>query len=132
MRMRTVWHVVVHPASGANDPHRDEGSSLRPAGSVPRWALPRLGDAEFRRVLAAYEWSGDPHLRDAIVDAFLPVVRGAARECCGVQPERVERAMCAGVVSVLRAIDEFDWHGRRSFGRYCTAQVRAAVRAVVS
>jgi RNA polymerase sigma factor (sigma-70 family) len=86
--------------------------------------------AERQLVLAAR--SGDPEMRDRLVDAFMPLVGSVARIYRDSATVDRGELMQEGVVGLLRALDRFDPSRGTPFWAYASWWVRQAMQQVVS
>jgi RNA polymerase sigma factor (sigma-70 family) len=84
---------------------------------------------ELDLVLAARERGG--HFRDELVDAYLPLIRRAARAYRGASVDRIE-LMQEGVVGLLRALERFDETLGTPFWAYASWWVRQAMQQLVA
>jgi RNA polymerase primary sigma factor len=107
------------PGTGLNVPGRDRGRRPR---------LPRTLEREL--VLAAKD--GDHDARDALVDAFMPLIASVARLYRGSAAVNRVELMQEGVVGLLRALERYDTALDTPFWAYASWWVRQAMQQLVS
>ncbi|HTE63078.1 MAG TPA: sigma-70 family RNA polymerase sigma factor [Solirubrobacteraceae bacterium] len=90
--------------------------------------LPRA--LEHQLVLAAKD--GDHDARDALVDAFMPLVASVARLYRGSAAVNRQELMQEGVVGLLRALERYDTTLDTPFWAYASWWVRQAMQQLVS
>jgi RNA polymerase sigma factor (sigma-70 family) len=92
----------------------------------------RSTSARCERDLVAAAQAGEPGSRDALVDAFLPLIGSVARIYCHSRAVDRGELMQAGVLGLLRALERFDTELGTPFWAYATWWVREAMQQLVS
>lgn len=90
--------------------------------------LPReRGDID--RVWMEYKQSGDRHLRNLLVEKYLPIVKYNAERVAAKLPDEVENddLISAGIFGLMDAIDAFDPARGVKFETYCAPRVRGSM-----
>jgi RNA polymerase primary sigma factor len=122
---------TVHLAD-ASMATRTDALSMSVSPSPHRLPSRRLARGRCERELVAAAQDGQPGSRDALVDAFLPLIGSVAR--IYRRSPAVDRGelMQAGVLGLLRALERFDAGLGTPFWAYATWWVREAMQQLVS
>jgi RNA polymerase sigma-B factor len=97
-------------------------STAPPAECAP---APRTGHSE--ELLRAYRRTGDPALRDRLVERYLPLVRALARRYAGCG-EPVEDLVQVGSIGLIGAIDRFDPARGDDFLRFAVPTITGEIK----
>jgi RNA polymerase primary sigma factor len=92
---------------------------------------PRLPAAVERRLIASAR-AGDRRAREELVEAFLPLIAGAARVYRGSSTITRLELMQEGVVGLLRALERFDPELGAPFWGYASWWVRQAMQQLIA
>jgi len=76
-----------------------------------------------------FKQSGDPVLRNRLVENFLPIVRYNAERIGAKLPDEIENddLVSAGIFGLLDAIESFDLERGVKFETYCAPRIRGAI-----
>lgn len=76
-----------------------------------------------------FKHSGDPVLRNRLVENFLPIVKYNAERIGAKLPDEIENddLISAGIFGLLDAIDSFDLGRGVKFETYCAPRIRGAI-----
>jgi RNA polymerase primary sigma factor len=99
--------------------------------SAPQREGHRL-DADGERALVRRALDRQPHARDELVDAFMPLIGTVARHYRGAPAIQRDELMQDGVVGLLRALERFDPALETPFWAYASWWVRQAMQQLVS
>jgi RNA polymerase primary sigma factor len=89
-------------------------------------------DAASERALVLRAQGGDPHARDELVEAFLPLIGSVARTYLGTPAVDRGDLMQDGVVGLLRALARFDPAMGTPFWGYASWWVRHSMQQLVA
>jgi RNA polymerase primary sigma factor len=92
---------------------------------------PQLPSAVERRLVAAAQ-AGDRRAREELVEAFLPLIAGAARVYRGSDSVTRVELLQEGVVGLLRALERYDLSLEVPFWGYASWWVRQAMQQLIS
>ncbi len=86
-------------------------------------------NADLGTVWRRFKQSGDPVLRNCLVENFLPIVRYNAERIGAKLPDEIEGddLVSAGIFGLLDAIDSFDLERGVKFETYCAPRIRGAI-----
>jgi RNA polymerase sigma factor FliA len=96
----------------------------RKSGSSPVVEPPELDD-----VWTAYKKTGDPILRNRLIETYYPLVRYISERLLSTLPRSIELddLTSAGLFGLMDAIDGFDMARGFKFKTYCTTRIRGAI-----
>jgi len=88
-----------------------------------------MSSVDWRAVWDDYKASGDPVLRNRLVENFLPIVKYNAERIGAKLPDEIENddLVSAGIFGLLDAIDSFDLGRGVKFETYCAPRIRGAI-----
>ncbi len=126
----------VPPASqpAANQPTANQPAAKQTAGGGATGQAPtqrrrtRRGP-DMSAVWTAYKQTGDPDLRNKLVEAYHYLVKVIGNRIAARLPRSidVQDLRSAGVFGLMRAIDNFDIERGTPFENYCATRVRGAI-----
>ncbi len=84
---------------------------------------------EIEDVWKTYKQSGDPNLRNLLIERYLPLVRYISERLLVSLPKSIELddLTSAGVFGLMDAIDGFDLERGIKFKTYCTTRIRGSI-----
>jgi RNA polymerase sigma factor for flagellar operon FliA len=84
---------------------------------------------EFEQVWVDYKATGDPHLRNQLIERYYPLVRYISERLLATLPRSIELddLTSAGLFGLMDAIDGFDLDRGIKFKTYCTTRVRGSI-----
>ena len=89
----------------------------------------RIDDPDLEAVWLEYKERGGQHLRNILVEQYLPLVRYIAERILIKLPQNieVEDLYSAGIFGLMDAIDGYDLERGVKFETYCTTRIRGAI-----
>jgi RNA polymerase sigma factor for flagellar operon FliA len=92
-------------------------------------ADPQRETEEIQQVWIEYKASGGRHLRNRLMEHYLPLVRYTADRVAAKLPSEVDvdDLVSAGIFGMLDAIEAFDLNRGVKFETYCTPRIRGAI-----
>ncbi len=104
-------------------------SACPPAADAVAARPRRRPDPELEAVWRAYKATGDPALRNRLVEAYHYLVKVIGNRVAARLPRSVDvqDLRSAGVFGLMRAIDNFDLDRGTPFESYCATRVRGAI-----
>lgn len=75
----------------------------------------------------AFASDRDPHARERLAMAYLPLVRDQVRTCADRAPGKAEEIERYGLIGLLKAIDMFDPHRGVPFEPFARQRIRGAI-----
>jgi RNA polymerase sigma factor for flagellar operon FliA len=105
-------------------------SRLAPPAASTTAAAKKPGDtSEVDEVWRSYKRTGDPGLRNELIERYLPLVRYISERLLMSLPKSIELEdlQSAGVFGLMDAIDGFDLERGIKFKTYCTTRIRGSI-----
>jgi len=89
----------------------------------------RIDDPDLEAVWLEYKERGGQHLRNILIEQYLPLVRYIAERILIKLPQNVEveDLYSAGIFGLMDAIDGYDLERGVKFETYCTTRIRGAI-----
>jgi len=89
----------------------------------------RKSDDDLRDVWIRFKQTGDPELRNKLIERYLPLVRYIAERVLAKLPQNVELddLTSAGIFGLMDAVNGFDLNRGVKFETYCTTRIRGAI-----
>jgi len=84
---------------------------------------------EVQRMWARFKATGDPELRNRLIEMYLPLVRYIAERVLAKLPQNIELddLTSAGIFGLMDAVNGFDLTRGVKFETYCTTRIRGAI-----
>ncbi len=84
---------------------------------------------EIGRMWARFKATGDPELRNRLIETYLPLVRYIAERVLAKLPQNIELddLTSAGIFGLMDAVNGFDLKRGVKFETYCTTRIRGAI-----
>jgi len=84
---------------------------------------------DIERVWVEYKSTGNPELRNKLIEQYLPLVRYIAERLASKLPQNVELddLTSAGIFGLMDAVEGFDIARGVKFETYCTTRIRGAI-----
>lgn len=84
---------------------------------------------EVERLWVEYKRTGNPELRNELIELYLPLVRYIAERLASKLPQNVELddLTSAGIFGLMDAVEGFDLSRGVKFETYCTTRIRGAI-----
>ncbi len=121
---RPLTQASGTPAAEAAPSQEAATPAVAPKPRRRRRPAPEMG-----KVWNEYKLTGDPDLRNQLVEAYYYLVRVIGNRIASRLPRSidVQDLRSAGVFGLMRAIDNFDLERGTPFESYCTTRVRGAI-----
>ncbi len=89
----------------------------------------RIDDPEFELIWIEYKEVGGEHLRNRLIERYLPLVRYIAERILVKLPQNVEfdDLYSAGIFGLMDAVDGYDLERGVKFETYCTTRIRGSI-----
>ena len=86
-------------------------------------------EARVRDVWVRFKQTGDPELRNQLIERYLPLVRYIAERVLAKLPQNIELddLTSAGIFGLMDAVNGFDLNRGVKFETYCTTRIRGAI-----
>lgn len=93
----------------------------KPSGAADQDSLDQLW--------VTYKKTGDPHLRNLLIETYFPLVRYISERLLATLPKSIELddLTSAGLFGLMDAIDGFDLERGIKFKTYCTTRIRGSI-----
>lgn len=80
-------------------------------------------------VWETYKRTGDPNLRNILIERYYPLVRYISERLLATLPKSIdlEDLVSAGLFGLMDAIDGFDLSRGIKFKTYCTTRIRGSI-----
>ncbi|MCB9833946.1 MAG: FliA/WhiG family RNA polymerase sigma factor [Planctomycetes bacterium] len=90
---------------------------------------PKTEDAQVDRIWVTYKRTGDPNLRNVLIERYYPLVRYISERLLATLPKSIELEdlVSAGLFGLMDAIDGFDIERGIKFKTYCTTRIRGSI-----
>lgn len=89
----------------------------------------RIDDSEYELTWIEYKEVGGEHLRNRLIEKYLPLVRYIAERILVKLPQNVELddLYSAGIFGLMDAVDGYDLERGVKFETYCTTRIRGSI-----
>ncbi|MEW6744356.1 MAG: FliA/WhiG family RNA polymerase sigma factor [Planctomycetota bacterium] len=119
--------------NGPTDPPQAPNSRELPAAAafqeLRRLRRPDDDQGDVEEVWRVYKRTGDPNLRNVLIEKYLPLVRYISERLLVSLPKSIELddLQSAGVFGLMDAIEGFDLDRGIKFKTYCTTRIRGSI-----
>jgi RNA polymerase sigma factor for flagellar operon FliA len=99
------------------------------SGTDPRRAKKTVNSSDVEDVWKAYKETGDPGLRNVLIEKYFPLVRYISERLLVSLPKSIELddLQSAGVFGLMDAIEGYDLNRGIKFKTYCTTRIRGSI-----
>ena len=110
----------------------EKSATVAATGTRPRRGRKIVPDDEanaVQKMWVRFKQTGDPVLRNSLIERYLPLVRYIAERVLAKLPQNIELddLTSAGIFGLMDAVNGFDLSRGVKFETYCTTRIRGAI-----